>query len=140
VNFCLPRATFDAIAEDVDVPPIGDLNYKPGAGVADGTIANLGRSLLVAFRLPYQADRLFADHVTLAIGVHVAQTYGGLRPISRPVRGGLRSGRSAAPRTCSALTSTAPLRSRKKHRSAVCRLATLSPRPSNRGVAPHKWS
>jgi hypothetical protein len=89
VNFCLPRATFDAIAEDVDVPPIGDLNYKPGTGVADGTIANLGRSLLVAFGLPYQADRLFADHVTLAIGVHVAQTYGGLRPISRPVRGGL---------------------------------------------------
>jgi hypothetical protein len=28
------------MAEDVDVPPIGDLNYKPGAGVADGTIAN----------------------------------------------------------------------------------------------------
>jgi AraC family transcriptional regulator len=49
----------------------------------------MGRSLLVAFGLPYQADRLFADHVTLAIGVHVAQTYGGLRPISRPVRGGL---------------------------------------------------
>ena len=71
------------------MPPIGDLNYKPGTGVADGTIANLGRSLLVAFGLPYQADRLFADHVTLAIGVHVAQTYGGLRPISRPVRGGL---------------------------------------------------
>ena len=89
VNFYLPRATFDAIAEDVDVPPIGDLNYKPGTGVADGTIANLGRSLLVAFGLPDQADRLFADHVTLAIGVHVAQTYGGLRPISRPVRGGL---------------------------------------------------
>ena len=40
VNFYLPRATFDAIAEDVDVPPIGDLNYKPGTGVADGTIAN----------------------------------------------------------------------------------------------------
>ena len=69
------------------MPPIGDLNYKPGTGVADGTIANLGRSLLVAFGLPDQADRLFADHVTLAIGVHVAQTYGGLRPISRPVRG-----------------------------------------------------
>jgi AraC family transcriptional regulator len=64
VNFYLPRATFDAIAEDVDVPPIGDLNYKPGTGVADGTIANLGRSLLVAFGLPDQADRLFVDHVT----------------------------------------------------------------------------
>jgi len=59
VNFYLPRATFDAIADDVDAPPIGDLHYKPGTGVADSTIANLGRSLLVAFGLPDQADRTF---------------------------------------------------------------------------------
>jgi AraC family transcriptional regulator len=89
VNFYLPRATFNAISDDVDAPPIGDLQYKPGTGVADSTIANLGRSLLNAFGLPDHADRLFVDHVTLAIGTHVAQTYGGLRPIARPVRGGL---------------------------------------------------
>jgi AraC family transcriptional regulator len=74
VNFYLPRATFNAIADDVDAPPIGDLSYKPGTGVADSTIANLGRSLLAAFKLPDQADRLFADHVSLAIGMHVVQT------------------------------------------------------------------
>jgi len=64
VNFYLPRATFNAIADEVDAPPIGDLHYKPGTGVADSTIAHLGRSLLAAFGLPDQADRLFVDHVT----------------------------------------------------------------------------
>jgi AraC-like DNA-binding protein len=32
---------------------------------------------------------LFLDHVLLAVGVHVAQTYGGMRPMSQPARGGL---------------------------------------------------
>jgi len=32
---------------------------------------------------------LFVDHVLLAVGVHIAQTYGGMRPVSRLVRGGL---------------------------------------------------
>ncbi len=34
-------------------------------------------------------NQLFVDHVLFALGVHVAQTYGGMRPLSRPVRGGL---------------------------------------------------
>jgi AraC-like DNA-binding protein len=32
---------------------------------------------------------LFVDHVLLAVGVHIAQTYGGMRPMWRPARGGL---------------------------------------------------
>jgi len=32
---------------------------------------------------------LFVDHVLQAVGVHIAQTYGGMRLVSRPVRGGL---------------------------------------------------
>jgi len=89
VQFYLPRAALNAIADDVDAPPIVDLIYKPGAGVADSTIANLGRSVLAAFGLSEQTNRLFVDHAMLAIGVHVAQTYGGLRPVLRPTRGGL---------------------------------------------------
>jgi AraC-like DNA-binding protein len=32
---------------------------------------------------------LFVEHVLVAVGVHIAQTYGGMRPMSRPARGGL---------------------------------------------------
>jgi AraC family transcriptional regulator len=87
--FYLPRAALDAIADDANAPPIRDLSYKPGAGVNDVTISNLGRLMLPALRHPDQADLLFVDHVLLALGVHVAQTYGGMRPMSRPARGGL---------------------------------------------------
>jgi AraC family transcriptional regulator len=87
--FYLPRAALDAIADEANAPQICDLNYKPGAGVNDVTISCLGSLLLPALRHPDQANPLFVDHVLLAVGVHVAQTYGGMRPMSRPARGGL---------------------------------------------------
>src|ERR1700726_1146778 len=87
--FYLPRAALDAIADDANAPRIRDLSYKPGAGVNDVTISGLGSLLLPALSRPDQANPLFVDHVLLGVGVHVAQTYGGMRPMSRPVRGGL---------------------------------------------------
>ncbi|MEH2474537.1 AraC family transcriptional regulator [Nitrobacteraceae bacterium AZCC 2161] len=87
--FYLPRAALDAIADEANAPRIRDLNYKPGAGVNDVTIATLGRVLLPALSHPHQANRLFVDHVLLAVGVHIAQTYGGMRTMSEPVSGWL---------------------------------------------------
>jgi AraC family transcriptional regulator len=87
--FYLPRAALDAIADDANAPGIRDLSYEPGAGVNDITISGLGNLLLPALSHPDQANRLFVDHVLLAVGVHIAQTYGGMRPMSRLVRGGL---------------------------------------------------
>jgi AraC family transcriptional regulator len=87
--FYLPRGALDAIADDANAPRIRDLSYEPRAGVNDVTISSLGSLLLPALRHPDQANPLFLDHVLLAVGVHVAQTYGGMRPMSRPPRGGL---------------------------------------------------
>jgi AraC family transcriptional regulator len=87
--FYLPRAALNAIADDANAPRIRDLSYEPGAGVNDVTIAGLGSLLLPALRRPDQANPLFVDHVLLAVGAHVAQTYGGMRPVSRPARGRL---------------------------------------------------
>jgi hypothetical protein len=85
----LPRGALDAIADGANVPRIRDLSYKPGAAVNDATISSLGSLLLPALSRPDQANRLSVDYVLLAVGVHIAQTYGGMRPVSRPVRGGL---------------------------------------------------
>ena len=87
--FYLPRAALDAIADEANAPRIRDLSYEPGAGVNDVTIASLGSLVLPALSHPDQANPLFVDHVMLALGMHIAQTYGGMRPVSRPVRGGL---------------------------------------------------
>jgi AraC family transcriptional regulator len=87
--FYLPRAALDAIADDANAQRIRDLSYEPGAGVNDATISGLGSLLLPALGHPDQANTLFVDHVLLAVGVHVAQAYGGMWPMSRPARGGL---------------------------------------------------
>jgi AraC family transcriptional regulator len=87
--FYLPRAALDAIADDANAPRIRDLSYERGAGVNDVTISGLGSSLLPALSHPDQANPLFVDHVLPAVGVHIAQTYGGMRPTSRLARGGL---------------------------------------------------
>jgi AraC-like DNA-binding protein len=85
----LPQTALDALADDANVPRISDLRYDPGVGVVDETVKNLGLSLLPAVRAPDQVSRLFMDHLTLAFGAHVAQTYGGMLPCSRPIQGGL---------------------------------------------------
>jgi AraC family transcriptional regulator len=87
--FYLPRAALDAIADDANAPRIRDLVYRPGAGVNDVVISRMGNLLLPALSRPDQANPLFVDHVLLAFGAHIAQTYGGMRPESRPMRGTL---------------------------------------------------
>jgi hypothetical protein len=118
--FYLPRAALDAMANDANAPPIRDLNYKPGAGVNDVTISGLGNLLLPALSHPDQANPLFVDHVLLALGLHVAQAYGGMRPMSRPARGGSRHGRSGARGKFCTPTSRAVWRSRRWRGSAAC--------------------
>jgi AraC family transcriptional regulator len=86
--FYLPRRALDAISDEADAPRIGDLNHKPVA-IDDTTISSLGRAILPALSHPDQVNQLFVDHVLFALGIHVAQTYGGMRPPSRPARGGL---------------------------------------------------
>jgi AraC family transcriptional regulator len=81
--FYLSREALNAIAEDVSAPRIGDLNHKPGFGIEDATMFRLGSSVLTALSRRDQANQLFVDHITLAAGIHIAQTYGGMQPVSR---------------------------------------------------------
>lgn len=91
VHFYLPRAALNAIADDSDAERISELAYSPGAGVADTTMQCLGNSLLAAFSRPEQVSRVFVDHMTLAVGIHVARTYGSMRARARRAQGGLAS-------------------------------------------------
>jgi AraC family transcriptional regulator len=91
LHFYLPRVALDAIADDAHAPRISDLGNrpKPGASAADVTMSRLASLVLPSLNHPDQANPLFVDHVLQAVGVHIAQTYGGMRPVSRPARGGL---------------------------------------------------
>jgi AraC family transcriptional regulator len=137
--FYLPRGALDAIAHDADAPRIGDLNHKP-VGIDDNTISSLGRVLLPALNHPDQASQLFVDHLLLAVGVHIAQTYGGMRAPSPPVRGGLAPWqvRRAKEILSANLDGRVPL----KEVARECRLSVSHFSRAFRssiGVAPHNW-
>ncbi|HUI59969.1 MAG TPA: AraC family transcriptional regulator [Steroidobacteraceae bacterium] len=89
IFFYIPRTAFNLVADELNAARIGELDYRPGAGVSDPTTLSLAQSLRAALAEPQRATRLFVDHVTLALATHVAQTYGGLVPPIEPIRGGL---------------------------------------------------
>jgi AraC family transcriptional regulator len=89
VNYFLPRTTLDTIADDADAPRISDLNFTPGIGVMDRVVEEITQLILPAFDKPDRATQLFADHISLALGFHIAKTYGGMRGLVAPRRGGL---------------------------------------------------
>ncbi len=140
IHFYLPRPVFNAIADDVGAARIGELDYQPGVGIADGTVNFLGQSLLGAFVHPERASRLFVDHVTLALATHVAQAYGRLSPVSRPIQGGLAPWqvRRAKEILTANLDGSVTLRDI----AADCGLSTSHFARGFRvsvGVSPHRW-
>jgi AraC family transcriptional regulator len=86
--FYLPRGALDAIAEDGDAPRIGDLKHEPVA-LDDETVARFGNVMLPALHRPDQVNQLFVDHILRGLGIYIAQSYGGMRPLRPLIRGGL---------------------------------------------------
>ena len=136
----LPQTALDALADEANVPRVEELHYDPGFGVADETVKNIGLSLLPAVRAPSQVSRLFMDHLALALGAHVAQTYGGMQVQSRPMQGGLAPWQEKRSKEMLGgdLTGATPL-------SDIAKACGLSVSHFSRafrrstGLAPHAW-
>jgi AraC family transcriptional regulator len=138
--FYLPRAALNALADQVNVPRISELRYKPGVGVFDETIKHIGLSILPALQTPDCVSRLFTDHATLALAAHAAQAYGGMQTVSRLLKGGLAPWQERRSKEMIAgdLTGATPLRDIAEacglsvsHFSRAFRRST--------GLAPHAW-
>jgi AraC family transcriptional regulator len=89
ISVYLPRKTLDFIADDVHAPRLADVAILPGVGVGDPTLTTMARILLPALEPGSRVSKLFSDHVMMAAAVHIAETYGGLKPFPRRERGGL---------------------------------------------------
>ena len=140
ILFHIPRTALDALADDANVPRVAELRYDPGIGVTDEIIKNIGLSLLPALRAPEQVSRLFMDHLTLAFGAHVAQTYGGMQPSSRHIQGCLApwQEKRAKEMLASDLTGATPL----QDIAHVCGLSVSHFSRTFRrstGLSPHAW-
>lgn len=89
VHFYLPRGALDAIADEAEAPRIDELRYRPAVSHADPVLRGIAEALLPLFRNPERSTPFFMDHLLLAVGHHVATTYGGMIAGTRPVTGGL---------------------------------------------------
>jgi AraC family transcriptional regulator len=89
VHFYLPMSALHAIADEAEAPRIHELRYRPAVSHADTFLQNIAETLLPLFKTPSRLNQVFIDHLMLAVGHHVASTYGGLTSSPRPIAGGL---------------------------------------------------
>lgn len=138
--FKLPRAAIDALADEGEVPRIGELKFRPGIGMFDETVMHLGLSLRPAIANASCVSRLFTDHVMFALAIHVAQTYGGMQSAPKLVKGGLApwQAKRAKEMLAGNLNGNTPLR----EVAGACGLSvsyfSRAFRKST-GLAPHTW-
>jgi AraC-like DNA-binding protein len=88
VHFYVPRTGLDAITEDAGAPRIEELHYSPAVSHADPVLRNMAEALLPLFSTQERVSQIFMDHVLLAVGHHLATTYGGMRIANEPVVSG----------------------------------------------------
>src|SRR6202012_890421 len=89
IQWFVPRAALNALADEAHAPCIDELRHDPMVGVHDDVIRHMNIALLPALKASEQVSRLFMDHVTLAFAAHMAGAYGGMRTRQRRFSGGL---------------------------------------------------
>ncbi len=89
IQMHFPRATLNAIAEEQGAHAITALAMDFLSTTSDAAVRGLGHCLLPAFDHPDRANRLFLDHVALAVLAHMVHAYGGTSALPQFVRGGL---------------------------------------------------
>ncbi len=87
LHFYVKRETLQALAGEAGAGRIDKLSWPHGA--VDETVSHLGSALLPALNHPEKSGALFLDHVVLALNMHFAYAYGGMRSSPRIARGGL---------------------------------------------------
>jgi AraC-like DNA-binding protein len=90
VHFQIPRAALDEISHDAGMPRIGTLRSRYGWETRDPVLQTMHGHFVEALVRPQQSNRLFVDHLTIALYAHVAETYGDVRA-PRLRTGGLAS-------------------------------------------------
>jgi AraC family transcriptional regulator len=140
VHFYVPVSALHAIADEVEAPRIHELRYRPAISHADTFLRNIVGALLPLFNASSHLNQVLMDHVMLAVGHHVASTYGGLAPRPGPTVGGLtrRQERWAKERLAGDLSGSLRL-------ADLARECGLSASQFSRafrqtvGEAPHQW-
>lgn len=89
LHFYMPLATLNMFAEQEDVQPISDFDYKQTVGKDDPVMRHLAAATLAAFDDRHAGSDLLLDSILTAAGVHVLVKYGAAHRSNRqqPVYG-----------------------------------------------------
>lgn len=77
----IPRQTLDQLQDESGGAKVDMFRYEQG-GSKDPVLYHLAQALLPALHRPDMANRLFLDHLLLAMCGHALQRYGRVRPLS----------------------------------------------------------
>jgi AraC family transcriptional regulator len=89
VEMYIPRPILNSVASEQGIPEIHGLNVDFLDSQEDSVVRSLAHSLVPAFAAPERANRLFMDHVAIAVMSHLVQTYAGFSAPRQLARGGL---------------------------------------------------
>jgi len=90
LHFYLPRRVLDSVSADKPFVPMDEIQIQSKAGGGrDPTIEHLILSAFSAVQKPGEISKLFAEHLTIALGAHVITRYGGIRSPELNTKGGL---------------------------------------------------
>ena len=76
LHFYMPLATLNMFAEQENVQPISDFDYKQSVGKDDPVMRHLAAATLAAFDDRHAGSDLLLDSILTAAGVHVLVKYG----------------------------------------------------------------
>ncbi len=90
IDFYLPHAALNALAEDARSPRIDELRHAPAGVIQDPVAANLLQAMVPTLAAkPEERSALFVDHLAMALASHVARSYGGMKDSAHFVTGRL---------------------------------------------------
>ncbi|RAU41480.1 MULTISPECIES: AraC family transcriptional regulator [unclassified Pseudomonas] len=81
LRLILPRQTLDELQSEQGGKRVDVFRYDAG-GAEDATLYHLAQALLPALQRPELANRLFLDHMLMAIATHSIERYGRVAPPS----------------------------------------------------------
>ena len=140
IHVNVTQEALNELAEELCLRPIA-IELPAALAEARGeTLRHLALALQPAFARPKEMSALFADHVVTAAAIHLAETYGCLKPGAAQFRGGLAQWqeRRARDMLTEGLHADIPLRTI----AAACGLSTghfIKAFRQTTGLPPHRW-
>ncbi|WP_287377961.1 hypothetical protein [Mesorhizobium sp.] len=104
----MPMRALNELTDELRVPAIEQLVCTLQPPPRDEVLLHLVSALLPAISKPWEANALFADYVFVAIRMHLARTYGGLKTPSEKATRGLAPWREGEQRNYS-WTASSPI-------------------------------